>query len=489
MDSQLLIKSMANGDEGNTDKLHVVMFPWLAFGHIIPFLELSKFIAQKGHKISFISTPKNIDRLPKLPLEFSNSITFVKIPLPKVDGLPENAEATMDITTEEIIYLKKAMDGMEKEVTKFLEKNSPDWIIQDFAQYWLAPISAKLGISRIFYCIINAWFIAFFGSTENMVNTNSGTPPTVEDFLVPPKWIPFETKAAYRRHEARWMVGSSQKNVSGVSDLYRNGVTMTGADATIFRHCYEFEGQWLKLLEDLHNIPMIPSGLMPPMVKNIDDEKNNQSWMSIKEWLDEKPKGSVVYVALGSEVTIGLNDINELALGLELSRSPFFWVLRKPSKSGNTDPIELPEGFEERIKGRGIVWKSWAPQLNILSHDSVGGFLTHCGWSSIIEGLMFGHPLIMLPFLVDQGLNARILEDKGVGVEIPRNEEDGSYTSDSVANSVNLVMVENEGKIIREKAKEMISIFGNKNLHDKYIENLIEFLENHRKVSNQHISN
>nr|XP_016489217.1 PREDICTED: UDP-glycosyltransferase 91D1-like [Nicotiana tabacum] len=264
---------------------------------------------------------------------------------------------------------------------------------------------------------------------------------------------------------------------------------MIGADATIFRHCHEFEGQWLKLLEDLHNIPIIPSGLMPPMVENNNDEKNYQSWISIKEWLDEKPKGSVVYVALGSEVTIGRNEINELALGLELSESPFFWVLRKPSGSGITDPIELPEGFEERIKGRGIVWKSWSPQLNILSHDSVGGFLTHCGWSSIIEGLMFGHPLIMLPFLVDQGLNARILEDKGVGVEIPRNEEDGSYTSDSVANSVNLVMVENGGKIIREKAKEMISIFGNKNLHDKYIENLIEFLENYRNVSNQHISN
>nr|UHH90557.1 UDP-glycosyltransferase [Nicotiana benthamiana] len=489
MDSQLLNKSMANGDERNTNKLHVVMFPWLAFGHIIPFLELSKFIAQKGHKISFISTPKNIDRLPKLPSEFSNSITFVKIPLPKVDGLPENAEATMDITTEEIIYLKKAMDGMEKEVTKFLEKNSPDWIIQDFAQYWLAPISAKLGISRIYYCIITAWSIAFFGSTENMVNTNAGPPPTVEDFLVPPKWIPFETKTAYRRHEARWMVESSQKNISGVSDLYRNGVTMIGANAVVFRYCHEFEGQWLKLLEDLHNVPIIPSGLMPPMVKNIEDEKNDQSWILIKEWLDEKPKGSVVYVALGSEVSIGPNEINELALGLELAGSPFFWVLRKSSGLGNTDLIELPDGFEEKIKGRGIVWKSWAPQLTILSHESVGGFLTHCGWSSIIEGLMIGHPLIMLPFLVDQGLNARILEDKGVGIEISRNEEDGSYTSDSVANSINLIMVENKGRIIREKAKKMISIFGNKNLHDKYIEKMIEFLENQRKVSNQHISN
>ncbi|XP_055816492.1 UDP-glycosyltransferase 91D2-like [Solanum dulcamara] len=483
METQFL-KSMANRDENNTKELHIVMFPWLAFGHIIPFLELSKFIARKGHKISFISTPRNNDRLPKIPHEFSNSITFVKIPLPKIDGLPNDAEATMDIRNEEMVYLKKAMDGMEKEVTNFLENNSPDWIIQDFAQYWLAPISTRLGISRIFYSIVNGWFLSFFGSFENMINTNNCTsPPKLEEFLVPPKWIPFETKVAYRRHEAWWMVESSQKNVSGASDLYRNGVTIEGADAIIIRHCHEFEGQWLKLLENLHHMPVLPTGLMPPIVETSIDVKN-ESWISIKEWLDEKPKGSVVYVALGSEVAVGPSEINELARGLELCGSPFFWVLRKSSKSGYTDPIELPDGFEERTKGRGIVWKSWVPQLKILSHESVGGFLTHCGWSSTIEGLMFGHPLIMLPFLVDQGLNARILEDKGVGVEVPRNEEDGSYTSDSVANSVKLIMVESDGKLIREKAKEMTSIFGDKDLHDNYIENLINFLENHRKVKN-----
>ncbi|XP_069147304.1 LOW QUALITY PROTEIN: putative UDP-rhamnose:rhamnosyltransferase 1 [Solanum lycopersicum] len=437
---------MANGDENTTKKLHIVMFPWLAFGHIIPFLELSKFLALKGHKISFISTPRNIDRLPKIPSEFSNSITFVKIPLPKIDGLPKDAEATMDITSEEMTYLKKAMDGMENEVTNFLENNCPDWIIQDFAQYWLAPISTRL-------------VGGFFGST---------------------KMDPFETKATYRLHEARWMVESSQKNVSGVSDMYRNGVTIEGADAIIIRHCHEFEGQWLKLLEDLHHMPVLPTGLMPPIVESSSHEKN-ESWISIKEWLDEKPKGSVVYVALGSEVTVGQNEINELARGLELSGSPFFWVLRKSSGLGSIDPIVLPDGFEERTKDRGIVWKSWAPQLKILSHESVGGFLTHCGWSSIIEGLMFGHSLIMLPFLVDQGLNARIIEDKGVGIEVPRNEEDGSYTSNSVANSVKLVMVKNDGKLIREKAKELSSIFSNKELHDKYIENLINFLEDYKK--------
>ncbi|CDP01582.1 unnamed protein product [Coffea canephora] len=454
--------------------LHVVMFPWLAFGHFIPFLELSKFIAQRGHKVSFISTPKNIDRLPRIPPEFASSITFVKIPLPPVDGLPENVEATVDLGGLDVAVLKKAYDGLEPELTRFLEYSAPDWIIYDFAPYWIPPIAAKLNISKSFFCIFSAASMAFFvRSVDAMI---AGTDPRtkVEDFTVPPKWIPFESKLAFKLYESRWVVQGQNLEGSGVSDSYRVGSAIKDADVTLIRYCPEFEGQWLKLLEDLLKRHVIPLGLMPPPVEKSIVE-NNESWIAIKDWLDGQGKGSVVYVALGSEVSLNQLQLSELALGLELSGVPFFWALRNPSG--------LPEGFEDRVKGRGIVWKNWAPQLNVLSHDSVGGFLTHCGWSSSIEGLMFGHPLIMLPFVADTGLIARMLEEKQVGIEIPRNDVDGSYTSHSVANSVRLIMVENEGKIFKDKAKEISAIFGDQDLHDSYLHKCVDYLENKRHES------
>ncbi|KAL2504487.1 UDP-glycosyltransferase 91A1 [Abeliophyllum distichum] len=454
-------------------KLHVVMFPWLAFGHIIPFFELSKFIAQKGHKISFVSTPRIIDRLPKIPSHLASLITLVKIPLPKVEGLPESAEATIDIKNEDMDHLKKAFDGLETELTRFLKEAVPDWIIYDFAPHWLPQVAARFGISRAFFLIFNAWFLAFLGPTETMIN-GLDERTKAEDFMIPPKFVEFETKVAYRRYEANWIVGANQKNDSGFSDFYRAGKVINGSEVIIARHCNEFESDWLKLLEELHHRPVIPLGLMPPQV----EENDNESWVSIKTWLDNQNKGEVVYVALGSELTPSQDQLNELALGLELSGVPFFWALRKPSGLEESYSVILPDGFEERIKGQGMVWKSWAPQLMILSHDSVGAFLTHCGWSSFIEGLSFGHPLIALPFLIDQGLNARVIAHNKVGTEISRNDEDGSYTKNSVSDSIKLIMDENEGKIFREKAKEMSAIFGDKELHGRYIENFIKFLEN-----------
>ncbi|CAK9159937.1 unnamed protein product [Ilex paraguariensis] len=463
-------------------KLHVVIFPWLAFGHMIPFLDLSKFIAQKGHKVSFISTPRNIKRLPKLPPNLAPLINLVDLPLPRIHNLPEHAEATIDVCAEDVVFLKKAFDGLENDFSRFLENSSADWVIYDFAPHWLPPIASKLGISCAFFSIFSAWLITFAGRSASMMIDGSDPRKSPEDFTVPPEWVPFPTNLAYRQYETNWIQSAIENTDSGFSDVYRLGSAIMGCDVILIRDCNELEPAWLKLFEELYQKPVIPVGLMPPSVKDSGDEKD-EKWVSIRNWLESKTKGSVVYVALGSEVTLSQNDVTELALGLELSGLPFIWALRKPPGSTESDSVELPHGFLERIKGRGLVWTSWVPQLRILSHDSIGGFLTHCGCSSTVEGLMFGHPLIMLPFFVGQGLNALVLVEKKVGIQIQRNEEDGSFTRNSVAESLILVMAENEGRIYREKAKGLSELlFTDNNGEDRYLNQFAEYLESHGRL-------
>lgn len=238
---------------------------------------------------------------------------------------------------------------------------------------------------------------------------------------------------------------------------------------------------WLKVLGDLQQKTILPVGLLPPSAQGSMDE-HDDTWQEIRGWLDKQKKSSVVYVALGTEATPSQAELTELALGLELSGLPFFLTLRSRPGSTHRDSVELPDGFEERTKGRGVVWTSWVPQLRILAHTSVRGFLTHCGWSSVIEGLQQGLPLIMLPMLWDQGLNARALAEKNVGVEVPRNESDGSLTRQSVAESLSLVMVEERGRIHREKAREMSSIFGDMDLQERCLDNFICYLQNHKSL-------
>ncbi|KAL8248892.1 hypothetical protein R6Q59_005760 [Mikania micrantha] len=305
VEATAVISMADNGD----DKLHIAMFPWLAFGHLLPFLQLAKLMASKGHKISFISTPRNIDRLPKIPQPLTHLITFIQINLPKVQNLPENAESTRDLPINKGRYLKIAYD------------------------------------------------------------------------------------------------------------------------AVVVRSCFDFEPDWLNLLKKLYKKPVVPAGLLPAVVNDAGDG----CWPEMKQWLDMHPKGSVVYIAFGTETKPNQYELTQLALGLELSGLPFLWVL-----------IE--------------------------------------GMSSMVEGLQLDKPLVLLPFMFDQGLIASYLVEKKMACMVHRDDVDGSFTPESVADSQSLVMVSEDGKMYGEKAKEMMPLFGDINVQDKCVDELLYFLQNFSKL-------
>ncbi|OIT38067.1 PREDICTED: UDP-glycosyltransferase 91A1-like [Nicotiana attenuata] len=465
----------------NSKKLHIAVFPWLAFGHMIPYLELSKLIAQKGHKISFISTPRNIDRLPKLPPNLVPFLNFVKFPMPKIEKLPKNAEATIDVPYEQVKYLKLAQDGLQESMAKFLEDSSPDFILFDFTSYWIPSVAKKFNIPTAYFSIFIAAFLGFAGPVPGL-NNDYEIRKTPEEYTVPPAWVPFETTVCWKLFEVlRIFDASMEGDEENVPDIFRLYKTLENCDILLVRSCSEFEPEWLKVLEDIHRKPVFPVGQLPTTSYE-DDSTTIDAWRSIKLWLDMQEKGKVVYVAFGSEAKPSQNELTEISLGLENSGLPFFWVLRTKRGESDDELIRLPEGFEERTKGRGIVCTSWAPQLKILSHDSVGGFLTHSGWSSVVEAIQFEKPLVLLTFLADQGINARLLEEKKMAYSVPRDDRDGSFTRDSVAESLSLVLVEEEGNIYREKIKEVKNLFCDKGRQDSYVENFLSYFQNYRKA-------
>ncbi|CAK9320539.1 unnamed protein product [Citrullus colocynthis] len=455
-------------------KLHIVMFPWLAFGHMIPYLELSKLIAEKGHRVSFISTPRNIKRLPtKIPPHLAPYLNFVKIPLPQDDGLPQDAEATSDLPYDKVQFLKKAFDGLKQPLFDFLQTSEVDWILHDFAPYWLSKeMGPTLGIKTAFFSIYPPHCLVILGPMFG----DSRTKP--EDFTVLPDWVPFPSTVMFRYFEIVRIFDGMFDNVSGISDTDRLKMSAHYSDLVVVRGCPQFGQEWIQLLGDIYGKTIFPVGQLPR--SEYDSEYDNPSWRSIKEWLDQQSQASVVYVAFGSEAKPSQEELTEIALGLEKSELPFFWVFRTRRGPSDPDPIKLPKGFEERTKGRGVVWTSWAPQLKILSHESVGGFLTHTGWSSIVEGVQSEKALIFLTFLSDQGINARLLEEKKMGYSIPRNELDGSFTGDSVAESLKLVMSEEGGKIYRESIKETKNLFVNKEKDDRLIDQFLDYLKEHK---------
>ncbi|XWS44828.1 hypothetical protein CRYUN_Cryun15aG0082500 [Craigia yunnanensis] len=140
------------------------------------------------------------------------------------------------------------------------------------------------------------------------------------------------------------------------------------------------------------------------------------------EWLNSKPESSVIYVSFGSLSVLAKPQMEELAKGLLEIGRPVLWVIRE---NGVEQKEEDQEGLRCRkeLEMQGMI-VPWCSQVEVLSHPSVGCFVTHCGWNSTFESLVSGVPMVTFPQCSDQPTNAKLVQDVWkTGVRVRENEE------------------------------------------------------------------
>ncbi|EYU42864.1 hypothetical protein ABFS82_13G011900 [Erythranthe guttata] len=211
--------------------------------------------------------------------------------------------------------------------------------------------------------------------------------------------------------------------------------------------------------------PVYPVGpLITMQDREIDGD--HKKYDEIIGWLDEQPDSSVVFLCFGSSGYFEVCDqLKEIALALERSGRAFLWALRKPPvkellgcPGEYEDPREvLPEGFLERTVGIGRVI-AWAPQMAILSHRAVGGFVSHCGWNSVLESVSRGVPIAAWPLAVEQANAFQLVEEIGVGVDVKmdyRKINGVIVSADVIEGAIGRLMdPENEARVRVEVLKE-----------------------------------
>jgi flavonol-3-O-L-rhamnoside-7-O-glucosyltransferase len=180
-----------------------------------------------------------------------------------------------------------------------------------------------------------------------------------------------------------------------------------------------------------------PMGLYNRDMKKL-NSRGNKASIDIDRcmlWLDGMRDGSVIYLSFGSLACSIPLQLIELGLGLEASEKPFIWVLKTGDRTSEFEQWMLQERFEERTKDRGVIIRGWAPQMAILSHNAIGGFMTHCGWNSIIEGISSGVPMITWPHFADQFVNEMLVVDVlkiGIRIGVTSSTTWGSEKGDEV---------------------------------------------------------
>ncbi|KAL5725723.1 hypothetical protein ACHQM5_008839 [Ranunculus cassubicifolius] len=388
---------------------HILIFPFPAQGHILPLLDLTHQLSLHSFTITILITPKNLTILQPL-LTQNPSIQTLILPFPSHPSIPEGAENVKDIGNHGNSMIISALTQLSDPITHWFDSHPspPTVMISDFFLGWTEGLATQLGIHRVAFYGCGAFLVSVLNHLW-LNHPKSQESFEFNDFPNSPVFPWAHLPSVFRRYneldpDYKPVKDGMIANISSWGSVFNSFDDVEGPYLEHFKVAVGHKRVWavgpVSLLND-------SSG---PGVKERGGSTSDTA-VDIFSWLDNCDDGSVVYVCFGSQVLLTYPQMEALAKGLEESGICFILVVKSQTY--------IPEGFEDRVAGRGFVIKGWAPQLSILSHRAVGGFLTHCGWNSVLEGIVAGVMLFCWPMEADQFVNAKLLvEDLGVAVRV-----------------------------------------------------------------------
>ncbi|BBH07732.1 UDP-glucosyl transferase 73D1 [Prunus dulcis] len=449
---------------------HFVFIPLMAQGHMIPMVDMARLIAERGVMVSLVTTPYNASRFEATisrAVKSGLQIALVEIPFPCQEvGLPIECE-NLDMLPSRNLLRKfyEALNLLQEPLERYLNENNlpPSCIISDKALSWTLKTSQKFNIPRIVFHGMCCFSLLSSHNVKSSDVLHSVT-SDYEPFVVPglPQRIEI-TKA---------QLPGSFVTLPDLED-FREKIQEAESKSygVVVNSFNELEHGCAEELEKVLGKKVWCIGPVSLCNRNNLDRFSRGNKASIDEmqcleWLHSMKPRSVIYACLGSLCRLVPSQLIELGLGLEASGQPFIWVIKTSEKYSQLEKWLVEERFEERIKGRGLLIKGWAPQVLILSSPAVAGFLTHCGWNSTIEGACSGVPMITWPLFAEQFFNEKLIIEVlrigvRVGVEVPvrwgDEEKVGvSVKKDGVKKAIEALMDEGEeGERRRKRAREV----------------------------------
>ncbi|XP_047976419.1 UDP-glycosyltransferase 75C1-like [Salvia hispanica] len=409
------------------EQRHVLLVTFPVQGHINPSLQFAKKLTKMGIHVTFLTCISARRRLAD-----TNGLTFLAF---SDDGfkLGDDADKFMDAMRS------NGSTALRGAIAAAAEEGRPvTCLVNTLLLPWATEVARELHIPSALLWVQPATVLCiyynYFNGFSDEINEKSdnpgwkieipGAPPLskadLPSFLLPPS--------------------SELDNfvIQGFKEQFDLLDAEPGKAKVLVNTFDSLEAEALSAFDRYELIrvgPLIPSAFVcgeDPSEKSFGGDLYEKSDDCI-EWLNSKPQSSVVYVAFGSLLRLPKPQMEEIAASLLRSGRPFLWVML--SEEEEEEKLSCLEDLDKIGK---IV--TWCSQLEVLTHPSLGCFVTHCGWNSTLESLSCGVPVVAFPRRTDQGTNAKMIEDVWrVGVRV-RGNEDGIVESEEIWRCVEEVM-------------------------------------------------
>ncbi|KAL6851755.1 hypothetical protein ACP4OV_020319 [Aristida adscensionis] len=422
-----------------------VLYPSLGVGHLNPMVELAKNLLRHGHAVTIaVIDPPDADAMSAgamARLAASNpAIAFRLLPAPVS---PDTAAHPVKRSLDTLRLANPAL-------REFLRSQpAADALVLDMFCVDALDVAAEVGVPAYFFFASNASVLAVFLNLPYIY-------PTVPSFREMGK-APLHFPGVPPIRAMDMVFPTMDKDSEPIKvRLYQFKRIPEGTGVLVNSFGW-LEPRALKALQDGICVP----GRRTPRIFCIgplvnDGKKGDHGERhECLTWLDAQPARSVVFLCFGSKGTFSAAQLQEIARGLESSGHRFLWAVRSPPEEQKDFPeldLErlLPAGFLEKTRDRGMVVKNWVPQAEVVQHEAVGAFVTHCGWNSTLEAIMAGLPMICWPLYAEQRMNkVFMVEEMKIAVALEGYEE--FVKAEEVDAKVRLVMESEEGKVLRDR--------------------------------------
>ncbi|CAN6235671.1 unnamed protein product [Urochloa humidicola] len=423
-----------------TAKPHLVLIPWQGgISHIIPMTDIGILLASHGAAVTIITTPANapvvqsrVDRATPPPHGQGGAapvITVTAIPFPATEaGLPDGSERLDLLRSPADVPRFFAANKMFGEaVARHCLRDAtslslpppprrPSCVVAGMCHTWALAMARELGVPCYIFHGFGAFALLCIEHLYKQRPHEAAASPD-EVFGIPA--LPaFECRVSRRQLPPHFSPSTSM----GGGPMKEMREFDAAVDGVVVNTFEELEHGSAPLLAAATGKKVLAVG---PVSLSHSPSQNPQGMPEdarrCMEWLDTKVSGSVVYVSFGSAGIMPPAQLVQLGMALVSCPSPVLWIV----KGADSLPGEVKEWLRENTDADGVasskclVVRGWAPQVAILAHPAVGGFLTHCGWGSTLEAVAAGMPMATWPLFAEQFLNERLVVDVlGVGVSV-----------------------------------------------------------------------
>ncbi|XP_039144076.1 UDP-glycosyltransferase 73E1-like [Dioscorea cayenensis subsp. rotundata] len=412
---------------------HVVLVPLMAQGHIIPMLDMARLLAERGTRVTFITTPVNASRIKPIIVRVHESnlpIDFIELPFPCTEaGLPPGCENCDLIPSNDLFptffsSLQLLALPLEQRLKNLVPR--PTCMINDMFNPWTANVARSLNIRRLVFHGPSCIHI-YCSHVFHLHKIYETVTDEFEEIAVPGLTdyddVVGQSFKVCRMHAPGWFTSPGYEKLR--EEVLHAEET---ADGVVINTFDDVEPMFVEAYKKVVGKDVWTVG--PLCLYDKDDDFSARIVRGNKAAVDQE-KLLCWLDSFGSLIRMNVGQILEIGSGLEASEVPFIWVIKDAEKCPKVE--EWLEGFERRMSLRSFVIKGWAPQAVILSHKSVGGFVSHCGWNSTLEAASNGVPMITWPQFGDQFLNERlVVEFLRIGIAIGVKKPVFNYGEDEI---------------------------------------------------------